>query len=120
MAARSQVLSVYRRYLRAGISYQDYNFKHYILRRATTEFRQNKVSPNKPVRAAAAKMADNAVAVRMTVCVLWQDVTDETTLRKLWEAAVQNLAIVERQSTISRLFATDSKNILQQQKGSSK
>ena len=74
---RSKVLALYRALLHNGRLFADYNFREYTVRIIRDDFQRNK------------------------------DVTDDSKKIQLYEEGLQRLAMVKRQATINRMFASN-------------
>lgn len=74
---RSQVLSLYKQFIKNSRNFNNYNFREYFLRRAREEFRKN------------------------------ASVTDPAQASELYSAAKQDLGTLKRQSIISQMYTFD-------------
>lgn len=74
---RTQVLGLYRQFIKNASHFNDYNFRNYFLRRAKTTFRENR------------------------------DVKDQEKLDALYTDALKDLGVLKRQSLISQMYTFD-------------
>jgi len=74
---RSKVLALYRALLQNGRMFADYNFREYTIRIVRDDFQKNK------------------------------DIMDDNKKMQLYEEGLQKLAMVKRQATINRMFASN-------------
>ncbi|QLQ80558.1 hypothetical protein HG537_0D05590 [Torulaspora globosa] len=74
---RSQVLSLYKQFVKNAKQFNDYNFREYFLRRARFDFKQN------------------------------AKIHDPTRLAAIYEEAQKNLGVLKRQSVISQMYTFD-------------
>lgn len=72
--SRKATLSLYRKMLQEGAKFKNYNFREYTQRRVREEFKENK------------------------------NITDPKQIEALLEKAKKNLAIIQRQATISQFY----------------
>ncbi|SCU77788.1 LAME_0A02234g1_1 [Lachancea meyersii CBS 8951] len=75
--SRTQVLALYKQTLRNANGFNNYNFKHYFLRKARTQFRDLK------------------------------DLKDPAAIEKAFSAAQRELGVLKRQSVISQMYTFD-------------
>ncbi|GAV54206.1 hypothetical protein ZYGR_0AK07080 [Zygosaccharomyces rouxii] len=74
---RTQVLGLYKQFIKNANNFNDYNFKNYFLRRARTLFRENR------------------------------DIKDQQKLDSLYANALKDLGVLKRQSLISQMYTFD-------------
>lgn len=72
---RQQVLSLYKQFMRNSTRFNNYNFKHYFVRRSRDAFRESK------------------------------DLTDSTKIANAFQKAREELSVLERQSKISQMYS---------------
>lgn len=77
LPSRSQVLSLYRQFIRNANNFSNYNYRNYFLRKAKTSFRQNKT------------------------------LEDVKELNEAWNKAQRELGVLKRQSVISQMYTFD-------------
>lgn len=74
---KSQVLSLYRQFMRHSTQFNNYNFSHYFVRRSRDAFKEAK------------------------------SVNDSEEVSKLFQKAREELNVLERQSKISQMYSFD-------------
>ncbi|AQZ13312.1 ISD11 (YER048W-A) [Zygosaccharomyces parabailii] len=74
---RTQVLGLYKQFIKNANHFNDYNFRNYFLRKAKTVFRENR------------------------------DVKDQEKLQDLYTSALKDLGVLKRQSLISQMYTFD-------------
>ena len=74
---RSQVLSLYKQFVKNAKQFNDYNFREYFLRRARFDFKQNAA------------------------------IQDPARLAAIYAEAQRNLGVLKRQSVISQMYTFD-------------
>ncbi|CDK28673.1 unnamed protein product [Kuraishia capsulata CBS 1993] len=74
---KSQVLSLYRQFLRNASKFEDYNFRNYFLRKSRDEFKKHK------------------------------DVSDPAEIANFIKSARQDLLVLKRQAEISQMYHFD-------------
>lgn len=74
---RTQVLGLYKQFIKNANNFNDYNFKNYFLRRTRTLFRENR------------------------------EVKDQQKLDSLYTNALKDLGVLKRQSLISQMYTFD-------------
>jgi len=75
--AKEQVLQLYRQFMRASSRFNNYNFRHYFLRRSRDAFKESK------------------------------NVEDPEKIHSLLSKAREELQVLQRQSRISQMYTTD-------------
>ncbi|XP_049882959.1 LYR motif-containing protein 4-like [Pectinophora gossypiella] len=77
MASKTQILSLYKSLLRESEKFPNYNFRSYAIRRVRDAFKEKKT------------------------------ITDQKQAKKEIEYAKENLAIIQRQTSIGNMFKTE-------------
>lgn len=75
--AKEQVLQLYRQFIRASSKFNNYNFRHYFIRRSRDAFKESK------------------------------DVKDPEQVHSLLSKAREELQVLQRQSKISQMYSFD-------------
>lgn len=86
MASRAEAISLYRSLVRSSKQFSTYNFREYFLRRTREDFRQHKTETN-PAK-----------------------------IKELLETGRQELQVIHRQATISSLYASPERSVLEERK----
>ncbi|GME67041.1 unnamed protein product [[Candida] boidinii] len=74
---RSEILSLYRQFLRYSNKFEIYNFREYFIRKSRNEFKK------------------------------YKDITEVEKARELLDQAKKDLLVIKRQSTISQMYHFD-------------
>ncbi|CBQ71144.1 conserved hypothetical protein [Sporisorium reilianum SRZ2] len=118
--SKSQILNLYRRYLRTSQSFSSYNFRTYFLRRSRDMFRATLLpteqaaqsSPFSKQGATTAKVSPSTLLSPETLrqpaganqSISAAALTDQEKLAKFYQTALEDLKVLQRSALMNRLY----------------
>ncbi|PWZ01494.1 hypothetical protein BCV70DRAFT_225784 [Testicularia cyperi] len=119
--SRTQILQLYRKYLRTSQSFSSYNFRTYFLRRSRDMFRSTLLpqaqaaqsSPYSKQGSTTAKVSPSTLLSPETIkqpagtnktSISAASLTDEERLSKFYQTALEDLKVLQRSALMNRIY----------------
>ncbi|CAO1639270.1 unnamed protein product [Sympodiomycopsis kandeliae] len=108
--SKTQILSLYRKYLATAQSFSSYNFRTYFLRRSRDLFRSNLLPPSQAATSSPYSKAGSATTSASPPSltspapseVQSEDAT--TKLKAFYQTAVRDLEVLKRSALVNRMY----------------